>query len=60
MDVPDQLPCKPQERFLEVVVRFGRDFKVRQVLFAVKCDSACLHFALLNYMIESKVAMQKR
>jgi hypothetical protein len=56
MDVPNQLPCKPQERFLEVVVRFGGDFKVRQVLFAIKCDSACLHFALLNYMIGSKGA----
>lgn len=57
MDVPNQLPCKPQEWFLEVVVRFGGDFKVRQILFAVKCDSACLHFALLNYMIGSKVTV---
>jgi hypothetical protein len=55
MNLPNQLPCKPQERFLEVVVGFGGDFKVRQILFAVKCDSACLDFALLNYTIGSKV-----
>lgn len=57
MDEPNQFPREPQEWLLKVVVRFGGDLKVRKILFAVKRDSACLHFALLDWTIESKSSL---
>jgi len=46
--VANKLPCQPQERLLEVVVRLGRDFEVLQVLLSMESNSACLDFALLD------------
>ena len=46
--IADQLSCQPQEWFLKVVVRFGGDVVVLQVLFAVESDGLSLDFALLH------------
>jgi len=46
--VTNKFPRKPQERLLEVVVGFGRDFKILQVLFSMEGHRACLHFPLLD------------
>jgi hypothetical protein len=46
--VADQLPREPQEGLLEVVVGFGGDVVVLQVLLAVEGDSLGLDFALLD------------
>ncbi len=51
-NIPNQLPRKPQERLLEVVVGFGRDFKVLEVLLSVEGDRASLHFSLLRVIDE--------
>jgi hypothetical protein len=47
-NLPDQLPCEPQERLLEVVVGLGRDFKVLQVLLSVEGDTGSLDLSLLD------------
>jgi len=46
--VANKLASEPQERFLEVVVRLGRDVVVLQVLLAMEGDGLGLDFALLN------------
>jgi hypothetical protein len=46
--VTDQLPGKPQERLLEVVVGLGGDIVVLEVLLAVEGDGLGLHLTLLN------------
>lgn len=42
------LGCQPTERLLEVVVGFGGDVVVLQVLLAVESDGLCFDFALLH------------
>lgn len=44
---PNKLSRQPQERLLEVVVRFCRDFEILQVLFSVESHIAGFHFTLL-------------
>jgi hypothetical protein len=44
---PCQLSGEPQEWLLKVVVAFGGDFKILQVLLAVKSDGSGFHFTLL-------------
>mmetsp|Transcript_7456 Transcript_7456/g.19060 ORF Transcript_7456/g.19060 Transcript_7456/m.19060 type:complete len:218 (-) Transcript_7456:51-704(-) len=46
--VADELACEPQEGLLEVVVGFGRDVVVLEVLLAVERDLLGLHLALLH------------
>ena len=46
--IPHELPREPQERFLEVVIGFGGDVVVLQVLLAVERDGLGLDFALLH------------
>ena len=46
--VADQLSCQPQEGLFEVVVGFGRDIIVLQILFAMESDGLGLHFTLLD------------
>lgn len=48
LGVASKLPCKPQEGFLEVVVRLGGDIVVLEVLLAVESDSLGLDLALLH------------
>ena len=45
--VPNELPGKPEEGFLEVVVRLRRDLEVLDVLLAVESHLASLDFSLL-------------
>lgn len=47
-DLPDEFPRQPEERFFEVVVRFGRNFKVLKVLLPVERHGTGLHFSLLQ------------
>lgn len=47
-NLPDQLPCEPEERLLEVVVGLGRDFKVLQVLLSVEGNTRSLDLSLLD------------
>lgn len=54
MNVPDELTSEPEERLLEVVVRFRRDLKVLEVLLTVEGHRACLHLALLHPVIPSE------
>ena len=42
------LPGEPEEGFLEVVVRFGRDVVVLKVLLAVEHDGLGLHLPVLD------------
>ena len=44
--VADKLSCQPQEGLFEVVVGFGRDVIVLQILLAVESDGLGLHFTL--------------
>jgi len=46
--VTNQLPRKPQERLLEVVVRFRGDLEVLNVLLSVEGNLARLYFSLLH------------
>lgn len=46
--VADQLPGKPQEGLLEVIVGLGGDVVVLEVLLAVEGDGLGLHLTLLN------------
>lgn len=46
--VADEFPCQPEEGLLEVVVRFGGDVVVLEVLLAVESDGLGLDFALLD------------
>ena len=46
--VADQLPGKPEEGLLEVVVRLRGDIVVLEVLLAVEGDGLGLHLTLLN------------
>ena len=46
--LPNELPRKPEEGLLEVVVRLRRDFEVLDVLLAVESDLAGLDFPLLH------------
>lgn len=46
-NVPNKLPRQPEERLLEIVVRFSRNFKVLQILLSVEGHCTGLHFALL-------------
>jgi len=43
-----KLPREPKERLLEVVVRFGRDLEVLQVLLPVESDRCRLDFPFLH------------
>ena len=47
-DEPNKLAAKPKEGLLEVIVGLCGNFKVLEVLLAMECDSASLHFALLS------------
>ncbi len=53
-DLPDELPCKPQEGLLEVVVGLRRDLEVLDVLLPVESDLAGLNFPLLYRVIQEK------
>ena len=46
-DLPDEFPRQPEEWFLEVIVRFRRNFIVLEVLFSVESHGAGLNFSLL-------------
>ena len=46
--VADEFSGEPEERLLEVVVRFGGDVVVLQVLLAVEGDGLGLDLALLH------------
>lgn len=46
--VSDKLPSQPQKWLLEVVVGFGGDIVVLEVLLAVESDGLSLHLALLD------------
>lgn len=46
--ISNQFPSQPQEGFLEVVVRFGRDVVVLKIFLAVECDGFGLDLALLH------------
>ena len=46
--VADKLSCQPQEGLFEVVVGFGGDIIVLQVLLAMESDSLGLHFTLFD------------
>jgi hypothetical protein len=46
--IADKFASQPQERFLEVVVGFGGDVVVLQVLLAMECDGLGLDFAFLD------------
>lgn len=48
LGVANQLPSKPEEGLLEVVVGLGRDIVVLEVLLAVESDGLGLHLTLLN------------
>ena len=46
-DIPNELPRKPEEGLLEVVVRLRRNFEVLDILLPVECYVAGLNLALL-------------
>lgn len=46
--VADQLPSKPEEGLLEVVVRLSGDIVVLEVLLAVEGDGLGFHLTLLD------------
>jgi hypothetical protein len=46
--IADQLPGKPQEGLLEVIIGLGGDVVVLEVLLAVEGDGLGLHLTLLN------------
>ena len=46
--ISNQLSGEPEERLFEVVVGFGGDVVVLEVLLAVKGDGLRLHFALFD------------
>ena len=46
--VANKLPGEPKEGLLEVVVGFGRDIVVLEILLAVEGDGLSLHLALLD------------
>jgi len=46
--VTNELPCKPEERLLEVVVRLGGYVVVLEILLAVESDRLGLNLALLD------------
>lgn len=46
--VANELSREPQEGFFEVVVGFGGDIVVLEVLLAVEGDGLCLHFPLFD------------
>lgn len=46
--VTNKLTCQPQEWFLEVVVGFGGNVIVLQILLAMEGDGLCFDFALLD------------
>ena len=46
--VPNKLSCQPQERFLKVIVGFGGNVVVLQVLLAMEGDGLCFDFALFD------------
>lgn len=48
LHLPNELATEPKERLLEVVVGFGRNFKVLKVLLAVEGHCARFDFALLQ------------
>lgn len=48
-DLPSQLSGEPEERLFEVVVGFGGDFKVLEVLLSVESHSSSLYFPLLSH-----------
>ena len=49
MHIPSQLPRQPQERLLEVVVRFGRDLQILEIFLPVESDVGRLDFSLLHH-----------
>ena len=53
--VSDQLACKPEEGFLEVVVGFGRYVIVLEILLSVEGDGLRFNFALLDvYLVAAE------
>jgi hypothetical protein len=46
--IANKLAAKPKEGLFEVIVGLCGNLKVLKILFAVECDSASLHFALLH------------
>ena len=44
---PNKLPRQPEEWFLEVIIRLGRNFEVLNVLLSVESHRPGLHFPLL-------------
>lgn len=46
--VADKFSCKPEERFLEIVVRLGGDIVVLKVLLAMESDGLCFDLSLLH------------
>jgi len=50
--ISDELPCKPKEGLLEVVVGLGRDLEVLEILLAMECHRASLHlsFFYVNFV----------
>lgn len=53
MDIPDELASKPEEGLLKVVVGFGRDIIVLEVLLSVEGDLLGLHLAVLDVHLVS-------
>lgn len=53
--VTNKFPSKPQEGFLEVVIRLGGDIVVLQVLLSVEGDCFGFDFSLLHiHLIAAK------
>ena len=52
--VPRQLPRQPKERFLKVVVRFGRNIIILQVLLSVEGDLLGLDLTVLDFDLLSR------
>lgn len=46
--VTNELAGQPQERLLEVVVGFGRNIVILEVLLSVEGDGLCLYFTFLD------------
>lgn len=44
---PREFTRKPQKRFLKVVIAFGRDIIVLQILLTMERDGLCFDFTLL-------------
>mmetsp|Transcript_26355 Transcript_26355/g.56025 ORF Transcript_26355/g.56025 Transcript_26355/m.56025 type:complete len:299 (-) Transcript_26355:73-969(-) len=49
--VPRQLPRKPEERLFKVVVRFGRNVIVLQILLSVECNLLRLYLTILDFYL---------